>query len=256
MMIDIKLRHHIDVLMLNQAQMITKEIDKISTSFQEEIVVLELSNHMKAIIKTWSRVSPLNAKEKLNHAIKRTVELEIKLIVFECLVELYEDLLDEKEDRLLDASDVSHALEHTCVCLDLTYLNWNMADKLENEALRIIMRDGDTLLLTDYLPVSRYDAETKTFLFEQAYNDECEEYGVHLMTPKVLPSYFKHPDDWTCVICLSEDAVVPTCVVTMCAHVYHKSCLLSWKSKCTLKKDNKDKTCFSCPSCRTNVCME
>ena len=76
------------------------------------------------------------------------------------------------------------------------------------------------------------------------------------MTPKVLPSYFKHPDDWNCAICLNDDAVAPTCVVTMCAHVYHKSCLLSWKSKCTLKKYNKDKTCFSCPCCRTDVCME
>ena len=249
-MIDIKLRHHIDALMREQNVIINEEIDKISTSLQEEIVVLELSNHMKAIIKTWSRVSPLNAKEKLNHAIKRTVELEIKSIVFDRLVE---EQYEEK-DRLLNASDVSDALEHTN--LDLIYLNWNMADKLENEALRIMMRDGDTLLPTDYLPVSRYDAETKTLLFEQAYIDECEEYGVHLMTPKVLPSYFKHPDDWTCVICLSEDAVVPTCVVTMCAHVYHKSCLLSWKSKCTLKKYNKDKTCFSCPCCRTDVCME
>lgn len=250
------MRHHIDALMREQNVIINEEIHKISTSFQEEIDVSKLSDHMKAIIKMYSRVSPLNAKEKLNHAIKRTVELEIKLIVFECLVELYEDLLDEKEDRLLNASDVSHALEHTCVYLDLTYLNRNMADKLENEALRIIMRDGDTLLPTDYLPVSRYDAETKTLLFEQAYIDECEEYGVHLMTPKVLPSYFKHPDDWNCAICLSDDAVAPTCVVTMCAHVYHKSCLLSWKSKCTLKKHNKGNTCFTCPSCRTDVCME
>ena len=244
------MRHHIDALMREQNVIINEEIDKISTSLQEEIVVSELPGHMKAIIKMYSRVSPLNAKKKLNHAIKRTVELEIKSIVFDRLVE---EQYEEK-DRLLNASDVSNALEHTN--LDLTYLNWNMADKLENEALRIMMRDGDTLLPTDYLPVSRYDTETKTLLFEQAYIDECEEYGVHLMTPKVLPSYFKHHDDWNCAICLSDDAVAPTCVVTMCAHVYHKSCLLSWKSKCTLKKDNKDNTCFSCPSCRTNVCME
>ena len=244
------MRHHIDALMREQNVIINEEIHKISTSLQEEIVVSELPGHMKAIIKMWSRVSPLNVKKKLNHAIKRTVELEIKSIVFYRLVE---EQYEEK-DRLLNASDVSNALEHTN--LDLTYLNWNMADKLENEALRIMMRDGDTLLPTDYLPVSRYDAETKTLLFEQAYIDECAINGVHLMTPKVLPSYFKHSDDWTCAICLSDDAVVPTCVVTMCAHVYHKSCLLSWKSKCTLKKYNKDKTCFSCPCCRTDVCME
>ena len=242
------MRHHIDALMREQNVIINEEIHKISTSFQEEIDVSKLSDHMKAIIKMYSRVSPLNAKKKLNHAIKRTVELEIKSIVFDRLVE---EQYEEK-DRLLNTSDVSDALEHTN--LDLTYLNWNMADKLENEALRIMMRDGDTLLPTDYMPVSRYDAETKTLLFEQAYIDECEEYGVHLMTPKVLPSYFKHPDDWNCAICLSDDTVAPTCVVTMCAHVYHKSCLLSWK--CTLKKYNKDKTCFSCPCCRTDVCME
>ena len=251
MMTDNKLvMAHIDALMLEQATTMKEEVDKVSTSLQEEIVISELSDHMKAIIKMWSRVSPLNAKEKLNHAIKRTVELEIKLIVFDRLVEEQH----EKEDILLDASDVSHALEHTCI--DLIYLNWNMADKLENEALRIMSRDGDTLLQTDYLPFSWYDAETKTFLFEQDYIEECAENVVHIMTPKVLPSYFKHPDDWTCVICLSEDAVAPTCVVTMCAHVYHKSCLLSWKSKCTLKKHNKGNTCFTCPSCRTNVCME
>ena len=246
------MRHHIDALMREQKGCIDEEIHKISTSLQEEIVVSELPDHMKAIIKMYSRVSPLNAKEKLNHAIKRTVELKIKSIVFECLVEEQ----DEKEDRLLDASDVYHALEHTCVCVDLNYLNLCMVDKLENEALRIMMRDGDTLLQTDYLPFSRYDAETKTLLFEQAYIDECAINGVHLMTPKVLPSYFKHPDDWNCAICLSDDAVAPTCVVTMCAHVYHKSCLLSWKSKCTLKKHNKGNTCFTCPSCRTDVCME
>ena len=242
------MRNHIDALMREQNVIINEEIHKISTSFQEEIDVSKLSDHMKAIIKMYSRVSPLNAKKKLNHAIKRTVELEIKSIVFDRLVE---EQYEEK-DRLLNASDVSDALEHTN--LDLTYLNWNMADKLENEALRIMMRDGDTLLPTDYLPVSRYDAETKTLLFEQDYIDECAINGVHLMTPKVLPSYFKHPDDWNCAICLSDDAVAPTCVVTMCAHVYHKSCLLSWK--CTLKKYNKDKTCFSCPCCRTDVCME
>ena len=244
--------NNIKLLMLEQAQMIKKGIDEISTSFLKKIEVSKLSDHIKAIIKMWLRVSPLNAKEKLNHAIERTIEIKIKLLVFECLVESYENLLDEKEDRL-NASDVSNALEHICTCVDLNYLNWYMADKLENEALRIMMRDGDTLLPTDYLPVSRYDAETNTLLFEQAYIEECEKIGVHIMTPKVLPSYFKHPNDWTCVICLSDDAVVPTCVVTMCAHVYHELCLLSWKSRCYLKNDN---TCFSCPCCRTDVCIK
>lgn len=164
------MRHHIDALMHEQKVMLNEEIHKISTSLQEKIVVSELPDHTKAIIKMYSRVSPLNAKKKLNHAIKRTVELEIKSIVFDRLVE---EQYEEK-DRLLNASDVSVALEHTN--LDLTYLNWNMADNLENEALRIMMRDEDTLLPTDYLPVSRYDTETKTLLFEQAYIDECEEY--------------------------------------------------------------------------------
>jgi hypothetical protein len=255
MMTDNKLvRAHIDALMLEQAATMKEEVDKVSTSLQEKIVISELSDHMKAIMKMWSRVSPLKAMSKLNEAIKTIVEREMKLIVIDHLLSLHDDLKEDEEDRILDTSDLSHALEHTHI--DLLYLDWNMIDKLENGALRIMTRDGDTLLHTDYLPFSWYDAETKTFLYEQDYIEECAENVVHIMTPKVLPSYFKHPDDWSCVICLGDDTVPSTCVVTTCTHVYHKSCLLSWKSKSSLKKHDKGKGCFTCPSCRTNICME
>jgi hypothetical protein len=89
---------------------------------------------------------------KLNEAIEIIVEREMKLIVIDHLLSLHDDLKENDEDRILDASDLSHALEHTHI--DLLYLDWNMTDKLENGALRIMTRDGDTLLQTDYLPFS------------------------------------------------------------------------------------------------------
>ena len=73
------MRDHIDAF--KQAIMVKTELNKVSTSLLEKIVVAELLDHMKAIMKMCSAVSPLNANEKLNHVIKRTVSSWNKKII-------------------------------------------------------------------------------------------------------------------------------------------------------------------------------
>jgi len=230
--------------------LIDNEIKEISNHLLKKIDESELSNNIKAFIKMWKRVSPLNAKIKFNKAINIIVKDEVKVMIIEHLFLLHEDLIDDNDDRILDETDLSHVLAH--LQIDITHFYWVMQEPLEIEALRIMTRDGDTLLHTDYLPSSSYDAETNTISYDPNYIEECDISEFHIMAPKVLPPYFKHTEE--CPNCLNFDAVVhTTCVVTMCAHVFHKSCLMNWQKKFFSYEHNKDKTCISCPSCRTDI---
>lgn len=244
-------RAHIFELIDKHSDVMDKEIKKLSNRLQKEIDVLKLSNKIKAFLKMWERRYPLNAAQKLNEAIIPIVKDEVKLKVIDQLEWLYYELIEEKEDRMLDESDLLDTIDH--VVIDDVDFYWVMQEQLEKEALCIMTKDKDTLLLTDYLPSSSYDPETKTFSYDENYIQECEENDIHIMTPKELPFYFKHPDDeWCCAICFYNNTIKPTtCVVTMCTHVFHKSCLLDWK-----KRGNKSKgcnECITCPYCRTDV---
>jgi hypothetical protein len=241
---------HINKLISDNYILIDNEINEISNRLLKKIDESELSNNIKAFIKMWKRVSPHNAKKKFKEAINIIVKDEVKVMVIEHLFSLHEDLIEDNDNRILDETDLLHVLAH--LQIDITHFYWVMQEPLENEALRIMTKDNNTLLHTDYLPSSSYDAETNTISYEPSYIEECEISEFHIMAPKVLPPYFKPTEE--CPICLNFDAVVhTTCVVTMCAHVFHKSCLMNWQKKFFSQKHNKDKTCITCPSCRTDI---
>lgn len=69
----------------------------------------------------------------------------------------------------------------------------------------------------------------------------------------ILPCDFQHEADWTCAICLEVDALVPTCVRTECAHVFHKSCFEECKRVFLEQEENENKTCCPCPMCRAPI---
>ena len=163
---------------------------------------------LRAIMNRWAIIFQNNAKvkAKMRYVINEVVSREVDTKVVELLIEIY-----ERQNRIPDTIDLNYALKRTHTIL--WYSNWNMNDKLLAEAESLMMRDGYTLLESDFVPIIERTVYSQTFVEPYA------EASTNTKAVQVLPNNFNHHKNWFCGVCFDVNTYVPTWL-KLCAIKY------------------------------------
>ena len=216
-------------------------------AIQRRFDVRKLPRELEAIMNCWIRNHSWYNEDnvaKFECCLEAAVADEIKVFMTTILEGLRADL----EDGVLNEGHFYDAAERASRWLEL--IDWETDSRLTNNAISWAQQYSDHVLQCDYdHNFAWFCNDTRTM--------QCTlpHVPTHLnnVDVELLPDDFQHKADWTCAICLEQDASVPRCVKTACAHIFHRGCL----EKCKLAyfdcEENYYKDCIPCPLCRADV---
>ena len=230
-------------------------VESIQNTMQNNSIVSLLPQELLSIMNMWARTNWYHTDRvaKFEHCLRTIVVRESKFRVFYQLVKQVRDggdqLVDEDDLRYW-VNRVSHTLALGCS------RHWQtMETELLTEAKHWVSVQGEHVTAGDGGHFQWYDSIKEVVCYHLPHIPkhvmQNDEQG--MLSLETLPCDFQHEADWTCSICLHEDALVPTCVRTECAHIFHKSCLEDYNRVFLAQKKNYYKTCFSCPLCRAII---
>ena len=239
-------------LMATESRQIEGGIDWVVKEIQKGMSVQYLPLEMLAIMNMWARTEWYHlGVPKFEHCLHTIVAQETKRLVFDELVEE----LCAAVDQMVDENDLRWVVNRVSSYLSSGY--WQTMDtELLAEAKHWVSVHGEHVTVGDGGHFQWYDNINEVVCYHLPHIPEPVEQNEErvMMSLEILPSDFQHEADWTCAICLEVDALVPTCVRTECAHIYHKLCLEDYYNRVFLaQEENCGKACFSCPMCRGNI---
>ena len=239
-------------LMAFESRQIEDSIDWVVKEIQKGMSVQYLPHEMLAIMNMWARTEWYNlGVAKFEYCLHTIVARETKRLVFDELVEE----LCTAVDQMVDENDLRWVVNRVSHYLSSGY--WQTMDtELLAEAKHWVSVHGEHVTAGDGGHFQWYDSIKEVVCYHLPHIPEPAEHNeeqVVMRSLETLPCDFQHEADWTCPICLEVDALVPTCVRTECAHVFHKSCFDEYNHVFLAQEENKDKTCCSCPMCRAAI---
>ena len=229
---------------------INDAVERIQNTIQNNSIVslLPQDQELLSIMNMWARTEWYHTDRvaKFEHCLHTIVARELRDRVFNRLVKEVRD----NDDQMLDYEDlrdwvkrVSHTLALGCSRYWQT-----METDLVAEAKHWVSVHGEHVTIGDDGHFRGYDS-----IKQGGWRVAPIEKKVAIRSLKRLPCDFQHKADWTCAICLEQDASVPRCVITECVHIYHELCLKNHYCAFLKQKKNENKTCFSCPLCRAAI---
>ena len=239
-------------LMATESRQIEDGIDWTVKEIQKGMSVQYLPLELLAIMNMWIRTGWYHlGVPKFEHCLYTIVARETKHLVFDELVKELRDAVDQ----MVDENDLRWVVNRVSSYLSSGY--WQTMDtELLAEAKHWVSVHGEHVTMGDGGHFQWYDSIKEVVCYHLPHIPEPAEHieeQVVMLSLETLPCDFQHEADWTCSICLHEDALVPTCVRTECAHVFHKSCLEDYNRVFLAQQDNHGKACFSCPMCRAPI---
>ena len=238
-------------LMTTESREVEAGVDASVESIQNTISVQYLPLELLGIMNMWARTEWYHVGvAKFEYCLHTIVARETKHLVFDELV---------KEVRysgvqMVDENDLRWVVNRVSSYLSSGY--WQTMDtELLAEAKHWVSVHGEHVTVGDGGHFQWYDNINEVVCYHLPHIPEPVEQNEErvMMSLEILPSDFQHEADWTCAICLEQDASVPTCVRTECKHIFHKSCLEDCKRVFLEQEENCGKACFLCPMCRGNI---
>ena len=239
-------------LMATESRQIEDGIDWTVKEIQEGMSVQYLPHELLGIMNMWARTEWYHfGVAKFEHCLHTIVARETKHLVFYELVKEVRTAVDQ----MVDENDLRWVVNRVSSYLSSGY--WQTMDtELLAEAKHWVYTHGEYVTMGDGGHFQWYDSIKEVVCYHMPHIPELTEHNeeqVVMRSLETLPCDFQHEADWTCPICLEVDALVPTCVRTECAHVFHKSCFDEYNHVFLAQEENKDKTCCSCPMCRAAI---
>ena len=239
-------------LMTEESRQIEAGIDAVVESIQNTLTVSHLPQELLAIMNMWARTGWYHfGVPKFEYCLHTIVARETKHLVFDELVKELRDAVDQ----MVDENDLRWVVNRVSSYLSSGY--WQTMDtELLAEAKHWVSVHGEHVTAGDGGHFQWYDSIKEVVCYHLPHIPEPEEpieEQVAMRSLETLPCDFQHEADWTCSICLEQDAIVPICVRTACAHIYHESCLEECNRVFLAQQDNHGKACFSCPMCRAVI---
>jgi len=243
------------------APMINDAIKVIVNTIQNEIIINQLSRHLKAIMNSWIRThSWYNEDEmsKFERCLRNVVTRGMRSHVIGLLK------LRDKEPfyglgRYVNEDDL--ALEVLRVLLEKLRVSmsqftsnyfWDIDTDLTAEAKSWVINNGECVIESDFdRPFSWFSSRTMSIHYFLPHVPH--KHPNNVVALEVLANDFKYEPDWVCSICLEVDAVNPVCVKTACGHIFHLGCLDNCKRVYLEQESNHKKTCVLCPLCRALI---
>ena len=239
-------------LMAFESRQIEDSIDWVVKEIQKGMSVQYLPHEMLAIMNMWARTGWYHlGVAKFEYCLHTIVARETKHLVFDELVKELRDAVDQ----MVDENDLRWVVNRVSSYLSSGY--WQTMDtELLAEAKHWVSVHGEHVTVGDGGHFQWYDNINEVGCYHLPHIPEPVEQNEErvMMSLEILPSDFQHEADWTCAICLEVDALVPTCVRTECAHIYHKLCLEDYYNRVFLaQEENCNKVCCACPMCRAAI---
>ena len=239
-------------LMTAESRQIEGGIDWTVKEIQKGMSVQYLPLEMLAIMNMWARTEWYHfGVAKFEYCLHTIVARETKHLVFDELVKE----VRYSGEQMVGEDDLRWVVNRVSSYLSSGY--WQTMDtELLAEAKHWVYTHGEHVTAGDGGHFQWYDSIKEVVCYHLPHIPELTEHNeeqVVMRSLETLPCDFQHEADWTCSICLHEDALVPTCVRTECAHVFHKSCFDEYNHVFLAQEENKDKTCCSCPMCRAAI---
>lgn len=240
-------------LMATESWQIKAGIDAVVERIQKGMSVQYLPHEMLAIMNMWTRTGWYHfGVAKFEYCLHTIVARETRHLVFDELVKA----LDDAVDQMVDENDLRWVVNRVSHTLSSGY--WQTMDtELLAEAKHWVSVNGEHVTADDNIGHFQwYDSIKEVVCYHLPHIPEPEEpveEQVAMRSLITLPCDFQHEADWTCAICLEQDALVPTCVRTECKHIFHKSCLEDYNRVFLAQEENCDKICCPCPMCRANI---
>ena len=238
-------------LMTAEFRQIEAGIDWVVKEIQKGMSVQYLPHELLGIMNMWARTEWYHfGVAKFEHCLHTIVARETKHLVF---YELVKEVRYNGEQKVGE-DDLRWVVNSVSSYLSSGY--WETMDtELLAEAKHWVSVHGEQVTTGDGGHFLWYDSINEVVCYHLPHIHEPEEHNEErvVMSLETLPCDFKHEADWTCPICLHDDALVPTCVRTECAHIFHKSCFDEYNRVFLAQEENCDKVCCSCPMCRAVI---
>ena len=194
-------------------------IDAAVESIQNTLTVSQLPQELRSIMNMWVRTEWYHfGVAKFEYCLHTIVARETKHLVFDELVKELRDAVDQ----MVDENDLRWVVNSVSSYLSSGY--WQTMDiELLAEAKHWVSVHGEHVTAGDGGHFQWYDSIKEEVCYHLPHIPEPVKHNEEqvVMSLEILPSNFQHEADWTCSICLEVDALVPTCIRTACAHVFH-----------------------------------